>query len=158
MSNEAVRATSVSLQSVRADESEALVRLRIEAMRESLERIGRFDATRARERFLSSFVPEHTSHILLAGERVGFLAVKPTAEGLSLEHLYVRPEHQGRGIGAAVLGILFAEADSKSLPLHVGALRDSDANRFYLRQGFVRAGESEWDIYYVRPAKTQPAL
>jgi len=155
MSREAVHSTSVSLQPVHADESEELVRLRIEAMRDSLERIGRFDATRARERFLSSFVPEHTSHIVLDGERVGFLAVKTTADGLSLEHLYVRPEHQGRGIGASVLRILFAEADSKALPLRVGALRDSDSNRFYQRHGFVRVGESEWDIYYVRPAKTQ---
>ena len=32
---------------------ESLVALRIEAMRESLERIGRFDPVRARERFLS---------------------------------------------------------------------------------------------------------
>jgi len=36
---------------------EALVAIRIAAMRESLERIGRFDRQRARERFLAGFDP-----------------------------------------------------------------------------------------------------
>jgi GNAT superfamily N-acetyltransferase len=34
---------------------------------------------------------------------------------MSLDHLYVRPEYPGRGIGSAVLGILFGEADSQGL-------------------------------------------
>lgn len=147
--------TSVSLQPVSEEESEELVRLRIDAMRESLERIGRFDATRARQRFLVGFVPEFTSHILLERERVGFVAIKPTSEELILEHLYVRSDCQGRGIGSAVLKILFAQADGKNLPIRVGALRGSDSNRFYVRHGFVPVGEAEWDIYYVRLAKTQ---
>jgi GNAT superfamily N-acetyltransferase len=122
-------------------------------MRESLEQLGRFDAVRARQRFLASFEPEFTRHILVDGERVGFVAVKPTANGLSLEHLYIRPEYQGRGVGSAVLAIIFEEADSRGLLLRVGALRGSASNRFYLRHGFMCAGESEWDIYYVRPAR-----
>jgi ribosomal protein S18 acetylase RimI-like enzyme len=140
----------VSLSPTRQEESEALVALRIEAMRASLERVGRFDAQRARQRFLAGFVPELTHHILLKGERVGFVVVRPTSDGLNLEHLYVRPDYQGRGVGSEVLQILFKEADSRALPLRVGALRGSDANRFYLRHGFEHTEESEWDIYYVR--------
>jgi GNAT superfamily N-acetyltransferase len=142
----------VRLAPTREQDSEELVQLRIAAMRESLERIGRFDAQRARERFLAGFVPGSTRHILAEGERVGFVAVKLTSDGLSLEHLYVRPEYQGRGIGSAVLAILFQEADSGTLPLRVGALRGSEANRFYVRHGFIYVEESEWDLYYVRPA------
>lgn len=138
------------LSPTRQEESEELVSVRIQAMRESLERIGRFDPERARQRFLARFVPEFTRHILLASERVGFVAVRPATDQLHLEHLYVRSEYQGRGAGSAVLGILFEEADSRALPLRVGALRGSDANRFYLRHGFIRVEEGEWDIYYVR--------
>jgi ribosomal protein S18 acetylase RimI-like enzyme len=141
----------VSLRPTRKEESEELVTLRIEAMRASLERAGRFDAQRARHRFLANFVPELTHHILLNGERVGFVVVRPTSDGLTLDHLYVRPDYQGRGIGSAVLRIVFKEADSRALPIRVGALRGSDANRFYLRHGFVHTEEREWDIYYVRP-------
>ena len=76
---------------------EALVALRIEAMRESLERIGRFDPVRARERFLSGFVPENTRHIIIAGERVGFAVVKEQSGELLLDHLYVKPSFQNQG-------------------------------------------------------------
>lgn len=141
----------VSLSPAHERDLEALVQLRLEAMRESLERIGRFDAARSRQRFVQSFVPELTRHVLLGGERVGFVVVKPTPEGATLEHLYVRPAHQGRGIGAAVLAIVCAEADRRAAPLRVGALRGSDSNHFYQRHGFLRVEEGEWDIYYVRP-------
>ena len=73
-----------------------LVLLRIEAMKESLERIGRFDPARARERFASGFSPERTRHILWEGRRVGFLTVKPFPDHLLLDH----PRYPSRGSGA----------------------------------------------------------
>ncbi|MEK1834555.1 MAG: GNAT family N-acetyltransferase, partial [Pseudomonas sp.] len=53
-----------------------LVAIRIEAMRESLERVGRFDPVRARERFLGGFEAHNTHYIEVSGERVGFVVVK----------------------------------------------------------------------------------
>lgn len=145
----------ITFQPATADDAEALVALRIEAMRESLERINRFDPSRARERFLAGFSVEHTRHVLFAGDRVGFVVVKPNpAGGLLLDHLYVRPAHQGRRIGAAVLAKVFAEADGMGAQLRVGALRGSDSNRFYRRHGFVLVEQGEFDNYYCR----QPAL
>lgn len=140
-----------------ADDADALVALRIAAMRESLERIGRFDPTRARERFLAGFAPECTRHILQGDVRIGFYVLKASDDGqqLLLDHLYIQPGHQGQGVGAAVLGHIFAEADVRGLPLRVGALRDSDSNRFYARYGFVLVEQAEFDNYYVRAA--QPA-
>ena len=128
----------------------ALLTLRIEAMRESLERIGRFDAAQARQRFLSGFSPQHTQHIELHGERVGFLVVKPQGDGLLLDHLYIRPDVQGRGIGAFVLSQILADADAKALPVRVGALRESASNRFYIRHGFKLVEQGEFDNYYLR--------
>jgi N-acetylglutamate synthase-like GNAT family acetyltransferase len=58
--------------------------------------------------------------------------------------------HQAKGIGAAVLESIFADADARSMPVRVGALRDSDSNRFYQRHGFVKVEETQWDIYYVK--------
>lgn len=129
---------------------DALAELRVEAMRESLERVGRFDPARARERLASSFEPDRTRHVLLDGRRVGFVVVKPHPEGLLLDHLYLRPDQQGRGVGARVLADVLADADAQQLPVHLGALRDSASNAFYLRHGFRQIGESEWDIYYRR--------
>lgn len=127
-----------------------LVEIRISAMKESLERIGRFDPRRARERFASSFEPENTKYIVLNGSKIGFVVVKLKENEMLLDHLYIKPEYQNKGIGSVVLQLIFSEACLQSLPITVGALRESASNRFYQRHGFVKSGESEWDVYYVR--------
>ena len=143
----------IALSAASAEDFEALLALRIEAMRESLERIGRFDAARARERFRLGFLPEHTRHIAVGGQRVGFVVTKPEAQGLLLDHLYVKPAWQGQGIGAAVLQHVFAEADAQHLDIRVGALRDSASNRFYERHGFQLVERTAFDNHYVRVAQ-----
>ena len=144
-------ATPLRFEPAIVSDLEYLVLLRIEAMRESLERIGRFDPGRARERFASGFAPERTRHIVWEGRRVGFLAIKQLPDQLLLDHLYIRPLEQGRGIGGEVLKSVFREADAMGIPVKAGALRGSDANRFYSRYGFAVESESEWDIHYSRP-------
>lgn len=148
----AIAALVTLVQAVETD-FEELVALRIAAMRESLERVGRFDPLRARERFRSAFSATHTRHIVCEQQRVGFVVVKPVENQLLLDHLYILPARQGHGIGAAVLARIFKEADVLALPLRVGALRGSDANRFYQRHGFEFLAEEEWDIYYLRPTR-----
>ncbi|WP_018610468.1 GNAT family N-acetyltransferase [Uliginosibacterium gangwonense] len=143
---------SITLTSVAANDAEALVALRIAAMRDSLERIGRFDPVRARERFLSNFSPEHARHIEVQGRRVGFVVARPQADFVLLDHLYVHPSSQGQSIGATVLAQIIQEANVMALPVRVGALRESDSNRFYVRHGFQLVEQSEFDNYYVRPS------
>ncbi|MDR6410090.1 UNVERIFIED_ORG: hypothetical protein ABIC62_002743 [Burkholderia sp. 1595] len=50
-----MRQVNPTLASTTHDDIETLVQMRIDAMRESLERIGRFEPRRARDRFVSSF-------------------------------------------------------------------------------------------------------
>jgi ketosteroid isomerase-like protein len=84
------------------------------------------------------------------GERVGFLVLKTLSHAMRLDHLYIEPAFQRRGIGHEVLRWVGAEADHAQLPVELCALKQSDANRFYLRHGYVATGEGEWDIDYVR--------
>ncbi len=144
--------SDITFEPVEATDADALASIRVEAMRESLERVGRFDPQRARDRFLSDFSPNHTFRILLSDEEVGFYVVKPEADGFLLDHLYVKPLHQGKGIGAAVLADVFALADQAGVSVRVGALKESDSNRFYIRHGFVLVEQREFDNYYVRQA------
>jgi len=137
-----------------AADLDELVAIRIEAMRESLEEIGRFDPVRARERFSSGFDPRYTQFVIVGGLRAGFVVVKPQGRELLLDHLYVSTSFQRRGIGAAILTELFVQADALGVPIRVGALRQSASNRFYLRHGFIQVDESEWDVYYVRWPRT----
>lgn len=149
---------SISLTTATSQDFEALLALRIAAMRDSLEQIGRFDPDRSRERFRANFVPQHTRHISVGGARVGFVAIQPRPLDLYLDHLYVRPGWQDRGIGSAVLQMVFAQADSLCLPVKLAALRDSPSNRFYQRHGFQLLACEEFDNFYARPAQSaEPA-
>ncbi len=139
-----------TLEGARADDFEALHALRLRALRASLERLGRYDEQRARERLAEGFVPEHTQHIVVQGRRVGFLVFKRLSHALRLDHLYIDPPHDGLGIGHQVMAALCEQADRDQLPIELCALKGSDANRFYLRHGFVMTGEGAWDVDYLR--------
>ena len=143
---------SVSLQPVEPGDFEQMLALRITALRPSLERLGRFDPKRARERLAAGFAPPHMQHIVRDGQRIGFVTVVPEGlegdDALRLEHLYLLPAHQGQRIGEWVLSGVKARARSQGLGVKVSALKLSDANRFYQRHGFVPDGDDEWDCHY----------
>ena len=145
----------VAFTGVTADDFEELVALRIAAMRESLERVGRFDPERARQRLRNSFHPEWTEFIVVEGKRVGFHTFCPGDGCFHLDHLYIHPSCQGQGIGSLVMRHLLARSDARQMPVRLGALRESPSNRFYQRHGFVQTDEDEWDIYYVRAASAE---
>ncbi|MGM9479990.1 GNAT family N-acetyltransferase [Roseateles sp. NT4] len=123
---------------------EAMLSIRIEALRESLERLGRFSPEVARERLKSQFRPEWMQHLVVDGERFGYFTVEPREAELRLHHLYLRPEAQGQGVGAWVID----QIKSRGLPITLAALRESRANDFYLRHGFKVVEEQDFDIEY----------
>lgn len=138
------------LESAQAGDFEGLLALRLRAMRESLERVGRYDEQRVRARLAENFDPAHTHHIVVGGQRVGFIVLKTLSHTMRLNHFYIDPAFQDQGIGHLVLQWVCEQADRAQLPVELLALKESDANRFYLRHGFVATGEGEWDIDYVR--------
>jgi GNAT superfamily N-acetyltransferase len=152
-----VKADGFALEPARADDFESLHALRLRAMRDSLQALGRYDERRSRERLADGFVPAHTQHILVDGQRVGFLVLRRLSHSLRLNHFYIDPPHARRGIGSAVLRWVLAQADVAQLPVELVALKGSAANRFYQRHGFVCTGEGPWDVDYLRPPLT-PAL
>ncbi len=142
------------LQPCTDEDFEALLVLRLAAMQPSLQAIGRFDPERARARLAASYQPAITRWIVRAGQRIGFLACHRQDDHYYLDHFYLLPSQQGQGVGSAVLRQLQAEAAAQGMPIKLGALRGSAANRFYQRHGFVPTHEEEWDIYYRWPAST----
>lgn len=75
---------------------------------------------------------------------------------MRIEQFYLAEKFQRLGWVSAVLRRLFDEAPPQATRFRVGALRDSDANRFYLRHGFVKVSEDESDIAYERPRLPAP--
>jgi GNAT superfamily N-acetyltransferase len=153
----AVKVPAFALQTATADDFEALLALRLRAMRHSLTQLGRYDEPRARERLAAGFDPAHTQHIVVGGKRVGFVVLKRLSHVLRLDHFYIDPSAQGRGIGSAVMRWVCDQADDNLLPVELCALKGSAANRFYLRHGYAMTGEGEWDNDYLR-MPTTPSL
>ena len=146
-----------ALESAHADDFEDLLALRLRAMHASLTHLGRYDEQRARERLAQGFDPGHTLHIVVQGQRVGFIVLKRLSHALRLDHLYIDPAAQRRGTGSQVLGWACRQADDQLLPLELVALRGSDANRFYQRHGFALTADGTWDHDYIR-MPTTPSL
>ena len=134
---------------VQAQDFDAMADLRALAMRPSLERLGRYDPERSRRRLQAAFSTEHMHWICRDGERVGFYSLFKEGDAWRLDHLYLHPSMQGRGMGSLVMRHLLDQ--TQDAPMLVTALRDSESNAFYLRHGFTQTSESEWDIEYERP-------
>lgn len=140
----------LSFGSVQESDFQAMADLRAEALRDSLEHLGRFDPVRVRERLRDAFVPGCMRHILRDGQRIGYLTLiaREGAPEMRPHHLYLLPGHQGHGAGAWALDWVKAQATEQGRDVTLGALRDSAANRFYVRHGFRLVGEQEFDLEY----------
>jgi GNAT superfamily N-acetyltransferase len=147
----------LSLQPVDSGDFEDMLALRVDAMRPSLERVGRFDLTRSRERLSAGFVVPFMHHIVIDGEqRVGFVTLKPEgSDAMRLDHLYLRTGFQGRGIGEWIMRWAKAQARNQQRDIILTALLKSDANRFYLRHGFVLEGGEGVDLHYRWPVAAE---
>lgn len=123
-------------------------------MRPDLERLGRWDPVRVRQRFLAGFHPVHTFVIEVDASAAGSIAVRPESHAQWIEHFYLAPEHQGRGLGSAVLRhVMMTQQDHR--PFRLNVLQGSPARRLYERNGFVHEHEDPIDVFLI--AKTGQA-
>ena len=133
-----------------ASDLEILVAIRITAMKESLEKIGRFDLDRARTRFVKVFAPDKITKIIFDNDTIGFYMLSPKENHLWLDHLYIKPEFQGCGVGSKVMSTIFKIAKKQGLPIKLQALKESKSNGFYKNFGFIPTHSEEWDNFYIR--------
>lgn len=140
--------TSLRFDGAKDIDAKRLATLRVNAMRPSLEAVGRFNQERARRRFLDSFAPADTTLVLSGKQLLGFFAVQDRGDYLYLDHLYVAPDQQGGGIGSLILQWVLRDAAERDLPVRLMALKDSPANAFYRQHGFEVTGQEEFDTLY----------
>jgi len=129
---------------------EPLLALRIEVMREHLERVFRYKPERARRIFREHFDEPGLRLILVDGERAGCVGFRTGDGEIKIDSFYLGHRFQNRGLGAVILKALLAEADSLRLPVRLEVLRGSPAARFYERHGFVKLGEDDVEAEYER--------
>ena len=90
-------------------------------MNPQLERIGRLDPERSAARFAREFRPGQTRLILADGAFAGCVTVYADGDAWVLEHFYLRPQQQGRGLGGEVLRRLLAEADAAGAAIYLAS-------------------------------------
>jgi GNAT superfamily N-acetyltransferase len=143
--------TQWALRPALPEDVEAIADIRAAVMRPDLERLGRFDEHRVRQRFRDSWSPGHTLVVTVAGGLAGSVTVRPAeGGGRLLEHFYLAPRWQGRGLGSAVLRSLLVEADAAGVPVRLTVLNGSPARRLYERHGFAWESEDPIDVVMVR--------
>jgi GNAT superfamily N-acetyltransferase len=141
---------------------EPIAELRAVVMRPDLERLGRYDEHRVRQRLRDAFFPGHTSIIEADGTFAGSVALRPSENdenGHWLEHFYLSPDLQGRGLGSAVLRTLLTRTDADGTPVRLNVLQGSPARRLYERHGFTVETEDPVDIFMLRlPNTVHPVI
>ncbi|MFF7053345.1 GNAT family N-acetyltransferase [Streptomyces griseorubiginosus] len=141
---------SWTLRPATPDDVEPIAELRAVVLRPDLERLGRFDEGRVRQRFRDAFVAAHLSVIESEGCFVGCVALRPAEDGHWLEHFFIDPGMQGRGLGSAVLRTLLARTDAAGVTVRLDVLQGSAARRLYERHGFTVESEDAVDVFMVR--------
>src|SRR6266536_2963155 len=111
-----------ALRTAEPGDVEAIAELRAEVMRADLERLGRYDEHRVRQRFRDSFSAQHTSVIVADGAFAGCVTVRPAEDGRWLEHFYLAPSVQGRGLGSAVLRTVLKQIDADGVLVRLSQL------------------------------------
>ncbi|MFK4297234.1 GNAT superfamily N-acetyltransferase [Arthrobacter sp. GAS37] len=137
-----------SLRPALPTDADWIAELRTVVMRPDLERLGRWDPVRVRERFLNAFRSDHTFVILVEEQRAGVIAVRPEPEALWIEHFYIAPGFQGQGLGSGVLQRVMGESKDHR-PFRLNVLQGSPARRLYERHGFVLETEDPVDVFMV---------
>jgi GNAT superfamily N-acetyltransferase len=133
-----------------ATDVEAVAELRAVVLRADLERLGRYDEHRVRQRLRDGFTPAHTWVIEAAGALAGCVALRPAQDAHWLEHFYLDPGLQGRGVGSAVLRMLMERCDRDRARIRLNVLQGSQARRLYERHGFTVESEDPVDVFMVR--------
>ncbi|NWF30579.1 GNAT family N-acetyltransferase [Streptomyces sp. PKU-EA00015] len=128
----------------------AVAELRAVVLRADLERLGRYDEERVRQRLRDGFEPAHTWVIEVDGAFAGCVALRRAKDAHWLEHFYLAPHLQGSGIGSGVLRELLERCDRNGVPVRLNVLRGSPARRLYERHGFTLETEDPVDVFMVR--------
>lgn len=145
---------------VTEDDFEPLLAIRTDVMREHLERVGRYTPERSRQVFRGHFDERGTRLILQDGVRVGCVGFRRHEHEIRIDSFYLERRLHGSGLGTTILKALLTEADATGLPVRLEVLSGSQADRLYLRHGFVKLKEDAIEGFYERPATGQsiPAL
>ena len=133
----------LKLRTAQAIDSEFVFAVKKAAFREYVQQIWGWDDTHQRDLHNRRFAAQDIRIIQLCGTDVGFLSTSHTSDTLNVDQIYILPEYQGRGIGAAYMKRIIDDANIEQKPVTLQVLKiNTRATAFYQRLGFTIVDES----------------
>ena len=127
----------LKVRKVQATDSEFVFAVKEAAFREYVEQIWGWEDTYQRELHDRRFAAQDIRIIQFCGTDVGFLSTANTSDTLNVDQLYILPEYQGKGIGAACMRRVIDDASLEHKPVTLQVLKiNTRATAFYQRLGF----------------------
>src|SRR6185369_16064697 len=93
------------------------------AFKEYVEQVWGWDEAEQRRLHEQRFDAQEFRVIHLAGIDVGIIAVVVTPDCLTLNQLFLLPEHQGKGVGRKVMVLVMKEARQAGLPVRLQVMK-----------------------------------
>ena len=133
----------LSIRKAQATDSEFVFTVKKAAFREYVEQIWGWDDTYQRDLHNRRFDVQDICIIQFHDTDVGFLSTRNTPDALNVDQLYIFPEYQGKGIGAACMRHIIDDADLGQKPVTLQVLKiNTRATAFYQRLGFTIVDEN----------------
>jgi len=129
---------------------EPLLALRTQVMRQHLERVGRFTPERSRAVFRGHFGEPGLRLILVGDDVAGCVGFRDGPNFVTLDSFYLATRFQNGGLGSRIFKALLDESDALKKPMRLEVLKQSPADRFYVRHGFAPIGEGAHDVMFER--------
>ena len=121
-----------------ATDSEFVFTVKRAAFREYVEQIWGWDDTYQRELHNRRFASQDIRIIQFHGTDVGFLSTSTNSDTFKVDQIYLLPDYQGKGIGAACMRNIIDDANREQKPVTLQVLKiNTRATAFYQRLGFT---------------------
>ena len=142
----------LNIRNAGASDSKFVFTVKKAAFREYVERIWGWDDTYQRDLHDRRFAAQDIRIIQFDGIDIGFLSTANTADTLNVDQLYILPEYQGKGIGAACMKRIINDANLEQKPVTLQVLKiNTRATAFYQRLGFTIVDENPTHFQMKKP-------
>ena len=142
----------LGIREAEATDSDFVFAVKKAAFREYVEQIWGWDETYQKDLHNRRFAAQDIRIIQFHGTDIGFLSTSDTSDILKVDQLYILPEYQGRGIGAACMRRIIDNANLEQKPVTLQVLKiNTRATVFYQRLGFTIVEEDATHFQMKRP-------
>ena len=135
---------NLRLRKATANDSEFAYQTKKAAFRKYVEKVWGWDEDEQRQLHERRFTSQDFYVIQISGIDVGILAIVWQPDCVKVNQMFIVPEYQSRGIGAACIMRIIEDATIYKLPVRLQVLKvNTRAVAIYQRMGFRNTGESD---------------